>query len=71
MTMKTDLIRQFLAERGKSKEWLAAELNLSLATVTRVLAGRAPRAETLVKLAKLMGCRMEDLLAPDGKRRTA
>lgn len=68
MTLDANQIRQFLSEKGKSREWLAVQLDCSLSTVDKVLAGRVPRGETLVALAKIVGCKVEDLLRNEGQR---
>lgn len=71
MTLDGNKVRQFLKKSEKSKEWLAVELNCSVRTVESVLGGRLPRGETLINLAHLMGCRVEDLIPSEAKRRTA
>lgn len=54
-------MRRFLEQTGKSKEWLAVELGCSLASVTRMLGGSVPNSETLLALARLVGCSAEEL----------
>lgn len=60
-----------MKHENRTGEWLAVQLECSLSTVTKILGGRVPRGETLVKLAKLMGCQVEDLIPSEAKRRTA
>lgn len=62
MTLNGDRIQAFINEKGCSKEWLAVQLECSLKTVDNILGGRMPRGETLVALAKLIGCKVEDLV---------
>mgnify|MGYP000178488406 FL=1 len=70
MTLNGNRIQDFINEKGCSKEWLAVQLNCSLKTVDNILGGRVPRGETLVALAKLIGCQVEDLVTrkADAKR---
>lgn len=62
MTLDGSKVRHFLQGKKRSDEWLADQLDCSLRTVGHILAGRMPRGETLVRLAKLMRCRVEDLI---------
>lgn len=68
MTLDGNRVRLWLDEIGKSREWLAAQLECSLSTVDKILAGRMPRGATLIALGKLMGCRVEDLIPKEAKR---
>lgn len=68
MTLDGNKVRLFLDQKEKSREWLATQLDCSLSTVEKILAGRVPRGETLVKLAQLMGCQVEDLLPRQARR---
>lgn len=65
MTLDGIKVRSFLRREKKSKEWLAAQLNCSLRTVENILGGKVPLVETLVRLAKLMRCQVEDLIPPE------
>lgn len=65
MTLDGKRIKAFFEAKGKRREWLADQLGCGRDVVDRMLAGKAPRAETLVKLANVMGCQVEDLVAPD------
>ena len=67
MTLNGNKVREFLGEKGKSREWLAAQLGCSLSTVDKFLGGRMPRAELLFKLAQEMGCQVEDLVPMEAK----
>jgi hypothetical protein len=62
MTLDGNRVRRFLNEGEHTKEWLAVQLKCSLKTVDNILAGRFPRGETLVALANLIGCQVEDLV---------
>jgi hypothetical protein len=55
----------FLKKNGKRTEWLAGQLDCSLSTANQLLAGKVPKGEMLIQLARLMGCQAEDLIAPD------
>lgn len=68
MTLDANKVRVFLNERKKTGEWLAVQLECSMSTVSKILAGKTTRVETLVKLAQLMGCRVEDLIPSQAKR---
>lgn len=68
MTLDGNKVRQFLKIEQKSREWLATQLDCSLNTVRNILAGRIPQGETLVRLAKLMGCQVETLVPSEAKK---
>jgi hypothetical protein len=71
MTLDGNRVRRFLKTEGRTKEWLAVQLECSIGTVDRVLAGRIPSGEKLVALAKLIGCQVEDLVTPIAAKRPA
>lgn len=66
--MDAGRIRGFLESSGKSREWLADQIGVSSALVSRMLAGTVPKTETMVTLAKVIGCRVEDLVIRKGQR---
>jgi DNA-binding Xre family transcriptional regulator len=70
MTLDANKVRMFLKENAKSSEWLAVQLECSMSTVGKLLAGKFTRVETLIKLAQLMGVQVEDLI-PSQASRTA
>lgn len=61
MTLDGNRVRKFLREKNRTKEWLAVQLGCSLSSVDHMLGGRVPKGEKLLALAKVMGCRAEDL----------
>jgi predicted transcriptional regulator len=67
MTLDSNKVRVFLKEIGKSSEWLAVQLECSHSTVCKILAGKVPRGETLVKLVKVMGVQVESLIPSEAK----
>lgn len=71
MTLDGSRVQRHLEKVGKSKEWLAGQLNCSVKTVEGLLGGRIPRGATLVELAKLMGCQVEDLVTQQASKRPA
>lgn len=71
MTLNGNRIQDYINKQGCSKEWLAVQLNCSLKTVENILGGRVPRGETLVALAKLIGCQVEDLVTRAAAKRPA
>ena len=68
MTLDANKIRLFLEEREKSGEWLAVQIECSMSTVSKLLAGKTTRVETLIKLAKLMGCSVEELIPSEATK---
>lgn len=71
MTLDGNRVRRFLKDSQKTKEWLAVQLSCSIGTVDRVLAGKSPTAETLITLAKILGCKAEDLVTQQAHKRPA
>ena len=71
MTLDAERIRAFLSKSDKSPEWLADQLGVSFALVTRMLAGRVPKTGTVVTLARVIGCRVEDLVIQGAAKQTA
>ena len=68
MTIDGSKVRQFLDERDWTHKRLAKELGCSHRTVGNILAGIMPVGETLIKLAKLMGCSVEELIPSEAMK---
>lgn len=55
-------IRVWLAERGKTQEWLARKSRLHATTLSRVLTGDLPATDAMVaKLERVTGINIRDL----------
>lgn len=66
------MIRQFLKQERRSRTWLAAQVDISVSLLEKMLSGHVPKDETLEALAKLMGVTPQSLLAkPKKEARTA
>lgn len=54
---------KYRTQAGYTQAQLASKLNLDRSTVTKWEIGAAkPRIETMLKLARMYGCRVEDIL---------
>jgi DNA-binding Xre family transcriptional regulator len=71
MTVRTDRVRRFLDENEKGAEWLAVQLGCCFKTVHRILSGKVVGLKTMLRLAKLMGCQVEDLVTREVAKRPA
>jgi transcriptional regulator with XRE-family HTH domain len=70
--MNGRLIKQWLEERGKSREALAVELGVSIGTIQRILSGRyIPPRTTIIALMYVLGVSESDLLNQPGAQRDA
>jgi len=58
----TTTARRLREQRGWSREKLAAEAELSLATIQRLEAGHFPRVEHLLRVADALGVGLDELL---------
>lgn len=71
MTLQTGEIRRFMVAKGLSREDMASRVKTitrrkcSRETIDRLLAGTPVRWDVLVAVAKLMGRRVDSLIAPD------
>lgn len=63
-------LQEWLSSAGKSREWLADELDVDLSSVCRYLSGaRTPRWDTIVKIRDLTDGRVTaDSFMPPRKR---
>lgn len=68
MKLDGSKIKAFLDRKQKSQEWLARELGCSARTVFSMTQGKPVRADTLMKLAKIMDCPMDELIAKDSPK---
>jgi transcriptional regulator with XRE-family HTH domain len=60
-------IKEWIVRRGTSGKELAKHLGVNETTVTYWVTGRAyPRFEKLWKMAKFLGCKMDDLYEEKG-----
>ncbi len=60
-------IQEMRAKVNLTQEEVARELNIDRSTVAKWETGKAdPRAEMLVKLSKLFGCSIDELMTADG-----
>lgn len=61
-------IRNFRVRKNLSQEDLAARLGIDRTTVTKWETGESlPRAEKLPRIAAILGCTVDELLAVDDK----
>ena len=66
MKKNVNRIKVVLVDKGKTNKWLAAELGVSASTVSKWCTNEAqPSLETLMKIAILLGVKVEDLLRFD------
>ena len=66
-----DRLRQLAEARGLDQASLAAQLNVSQASVSRYFKGRIPRGEVLAAMGSFFGVNPQDLVAFEGQDRTA
>ena len=57
-----EIVKGFRESRGWSREKLAAEAGVSLATVQRLETGTYPRVEHLVQVADALGVSVDEIL---------
>jgi transcriptional regulator with XRE-family HTH domain len=69
MSGRQSVARRLREQRGWSRERLAAEAELSLATIQRLEAGHYPRVEHLVRVADALKVGVDQLLGRDGPTR--
>lgn len=56
-------IQKLRIKKGVAQEYIATNMNVSVATVSRWESGEfLPRADKLLQLAKLLHCKVDDLL---------
>jgi putative transcriptional regulator len=56
-------IKAVLAEKGKTNNWLAAQLEKSVTTTSRWCSNKTqPSVENMIEVAKLLGVDVKDLL---------
>lgn len=63
--METDInrLKVVLAEKKKTNKWLCEQLNVNPSTVSKWCTNSSqPDIETLIKISKLLGVGMEELL---------
>lgn len=63
--METDInrLKVVLAEKKRTNKWLCEQLNVNPSTVSKWCTNSSqPDIETLIKISKLLGVEMEDLL---------
>ena len=63
--MATDInrLKVVLAEKKKTNKWLCEQLNVNPSTVSKWCTNSSqPDIETFIKISKLLGVRMEELL---------
>lgn len=69
-------LKKILDARGRTQSWLAGEMNLTEATISRYINNiRAPNQETLRRMAALLHCEPEEIggeqpLMTDDERRS-
>ena len=63
-------IKEVIRKEGKRCNWIAEQLDVAPSDISNWASGeRKPNVERLVKLAKVLGCRLSDLY-PNIKRKT-
>ena len=67
--MNQNLIKQRLMTLNKSQAWLASEIGMSSTYINHLTSGRVknPTIQTVLRLAKALGCKVEDLYSPNGQ----
>lgn len=56
-------IKKFLESECRTREYLVRELGVSMSMISKIFSnGYLPRLETLQKLAKLIKCKIKDLI---------
>ncbi len=66
MKKNINRIKVVLVDKGKTNKWLAAELGVSASTVSKWCTNDAqPPLESLMKIAILLGVKVDDLLRSD------
>jgi len=65
-------IRAHLTTLGKSQSWLASQTGLANTYINNLTSGKVanPTIKTVLKLAKALGCRVEDLYSVNGTGKT-
>ena len=67
--MKLNRIKEVLDEKGISQTWLAKQLNKSYNSVNAYVCNRTqPNLETLLKISKILGVDMKDLISDAEER---
>lgn len=63
MTERINRIKVVLAEKEKTNKWLASELGINPSTVSKWCTNSSqPNIEALIKISKLLGVEMDELL---------
>ena len=64
--VRINRIKAVLADNMKTNKWLAEQLDVAPTTVSKWCTnGSQPPLETLVKIAKILGCEISDLVRMD------
>jgi hypothetical protein len=61
----SEKLREFIRKAGKNREWFAGQANISIASVTKMLAGTVPGWQVLKATATVLGCRVDTLLTKE------
>lgn len=69
--MDKQKIKAWLDSEHRKQSYLREQLGVSQSLVDQMLGGRPPRLQTLIKLARLMGCAVEDLLLPEEAKKAS
>lgn len=63
MTERINRLKVVLAEKQRTNKWLANELDINPSTVSKWCTNSSqPDIETLIKISKLLGVEMDELL---------
>lgn len=68
--MNQNQIRARLTTLGKSQSWLASQTGLQQTYINHLVCNRVlnPTIKTVLKLAKALGCKAEDLYSLNGRQ---
>lgn len=56
-------VKKRLVDMERTQTWLCLEIDMPLNTMSQYMMGkRMPKAETLYKIAKALGCTMDELM---------
>jgi transcriptional regulator with XRE-family HTH domain len=64
-------IRDFLQEKGVRREWLATQLDVSATLVNQMLTGKIPHLTTVLNLAQIIGCKIDDLIVEQSEAKAS
>ena len=68
--LNSRLVKNWLKSEDRKQSYLVKKLDVSGSLLAKMLSGnRVPQEETLIRLATLIGCTVNDLLMQSGAKR--